>query len=111
PRVEPQPAHLAEQLRERPGCDARADALERLVAPAGRRLADRDLRQRVAGLDAGVRRLVELRVVRRADDLLAGVLRGEEELDVRLVPDRPEPDGPVAGAAVVPRREHLRERG
>ena len=71
PRVELQPLHLREQMRERARRDGRADTRERLVAPARRGLADRDLGQRVARLDPGVGRLVELRVVRGADDLLA----------------------------------------
>ena len=52
-----------------PGCDRVARARLRLVAAARRRLADRDERLRVAGLDPGVAGGGELRVRRRADDL------------------------------------------
>ena len=44
-----------------------------------------------------------------ADDLLAHELRRQEELEVRLVPHRPERDRSVTLAAVVPRRKHFRE--
>ena len=88
-----------------------ADPGKRLVTAARRGLADRDLGQRVARLDAGIGRLEELRVVRGADDLLADELRRQEQLQVRLVPDRPERHRPVPSAAVVPRGEHPRERG
>ena len=59
-----------------------------LVAAAVRGLADRDVGERVARLDALVGGHVELRVDRRADDLRAVELRRQEQLEVRLVPDR-----------------------
>ncbi len=77
------------RLRERGGRDRVAHAGDRLVAAAVRGLADRDERVRVARLDPLVRGQVELRVGRRADDLVARELRRQEELEVRLVPDRP----------------------
>src|SRR5471032_3529555 len=97
PGVELQPLLLGEKPRERARRNRPADPGERLVAAARGRLADRDLRGRVAGLDPGVRGAVELRVVRGADDLLAGELGRQEELDVRLVPHRPKADDAVAG--------------
>ena len=110
PGVELQPLHPREELGERPRGNGRAVPAQRLVAPARGRLADRHLGQWVARLDAGVRGLVELRVVRGADDRLADELRRQEELQVRLVPHRPERNRSVTVPAVVARREHLRER-
>src|SRR5262249_23619207 len=70
---------------------------------------DRDLGQRVAGLDPLARRREELRVGLRAHDLVALELGREELLEVRLVPDGEAGDGAEAGMqAVGAAREHLR---
>ena len=99
------------ELREAAGRVRVRLAVQLLVAAVRRRRADRDLRARVAGLDPGVRGGVHLRVEPRADRAALGVeLRREEELQVRLVPDRVAPDERVLGvAAGVARREGARE--
>jgi hypothetical protein len=60
-----------------------------MVAPAVRRLADRDERRRVRALDPGVCGAIEPGVDLRPDDpSLPAELGAEEDAEVRLVPDR-----------------------
>ena len=86
---------------------------ERFVTSRRRGAADRDLGAWVARLDARVPRGRQLRVVPRRDRLAVGVeLRREEELQVRLVPDREEPHvGVPRIAAGVARGDSTREGG
>ena len=108
-------AHLRPRLREQLGELARrvrvGDARPVSVASARRGVADRDLRERRALLEAGVRGAVELGVVRRRDRAALRVeLRRQEEVEVRLVPDRVEADERVAAVATrVAVRESARE--
>ena len=95
-------------LHERGGGDGVGLARPALVAAVGRRLADRDERAAIAGLDPCDPGARELRVVRRADDLPGGVELGHEERgEIRLVPDRVEAHERVAG---VPARVSGRDR-
>ena len=89
------------------------DARDAPVAAPRRGLADRHVRQRVPGLEAGVRRGVEPGVVRGRDRPARRVELGrEEEVQVGLVPDRPEADERVAREpARVAGRDRARERG
>ena len=89
------------------------DGARSLVAPAWRGLADRDLRRPISCLDARVGGRCELRVVRRRDRPARRVeLRREEVLEVRLVPDRPEPhERESLEAARVAGRDGTREAG
>ena len=112
PRVERQlRVGLGDEPRERGGRDrVAARRRGRVVVPAVRGLAGRDERVLVARLDPLVGGHEELRVDARADDLRAAELRRQEELQVRLVPDRePSHDAAAGLRAVVARREHLRE--
>ena len=87
-------------------------ARQHLVASCRRRAADGDLRLRTCGLDPCIGRRRELRVVARADGSALRVELGrQEELEVRLVPDRVEADERIAGeAAGVAGGERPRER-
>src|SRR5262249_33173857 len=101
---------LRDELRELPGRVIRPQAV-RVVASSRGRLAQRDEATRVSSLDAGVRGGGELRVVGGSDRATLRVeLWREEELEVRLVPDRPEADERVAGEpARVARGDRARE--
>ena len=103
----------ATSCAKRPGECVADLPFEHLVAAGRRRAADRDLRVAVAGLDARVGGGGELRVVPRRDrPALRVELRREEELQVRLVPDRVEAHVREARvAARVALRDGARERG
>ena len=78
------------------------DGASRVIVATRRGLTDRDLRERIPGPDAGVGGRVELRVVGGGDGLAGGgELRSQEQVEVRLVPDRPEAD---VGVALEPAR-------
>ena len=114
PRVELEPrVRLGDELRELPGRVRVRDARHAPVASARGGLADRDLRHRVPGLDPRVCRRVQLRVVGGGDGLAGGVELGrQEEVEVRLVPDRVEAhEREAAEAARVAGRDRPRERG
>ena len=113
PGVELQPGvRLRHELGELAGRVRRAKAV-RLVAAAGGRLADRDLGLRVPRLESGIPGCSQLCVVRRRYRAAARVeLRAEEELEVRLVPDRPEAHERISHEpARVARRDRAREAG
>ena len=79
----------------------RSGPTEDAVTAAGRGLADSDLGQPVAQLDALVGGAVHGRVDPRRGRLAADVLRREELAEVRLVPDRVVAD---EGIAAIPTR-------
>ncbi len=108
PRVELEPwIGLRHELREPAGRVRVGLAVHAAVAAVRGGLADRHLRLRVAALDAGVGRRIQLRVQLGAYRAALQVeLRREEELEVRLVPDGVEAHERKTGvAAGVPRRE------
>ena len=104
---------LRDEPRERAGTDRVRPARHLPVAPVRGRLAEADESAWVPRLDALVRRRVQLGVQPGADDPPACVeLRAEEELQVRLVPHRPEAHERIAGvSAGIPRSEGLGEVG
>src|SRR5205807_5762664 len=75
-------AGSGQDLREQPRRDRLLDALlrRRLQAPARRRLADRDQRAPVAGLDPGVAGAGEACVDQRRPRLPVAAVGGREEL-------------------------------
>ncbi len=109
PRVELEPrVRGGHELREAARRVSVGHACDLAIASVGGRLPDCDLRAGVAGLDPRVRSGIEARVVARPDRAaLAVELRRQEELQVRLVPDRVEAD---EGIALVAARVALRER-